>query len=224
LFGVLFMFASIIEMPESNQEASRKLDGMFKLRHEVFKERLDWEVGSQAGKERDMFDDLDPVYIVCEHQGEVLGSWRLLQTTRPYMLKDVFPELLYGQKAPEAHDVWEISRFAVSKRVANNESLGTINTVTNLLLEQLFTFAARREISRIVAVADVRFERILKRAGLLTQRFGPPMQIGVTRAISGYADVSDLNVRRMRLGSREALKGDAREPGFILPAQRLKAA
>ena len=88
------MFASIIEMPESNQEASRKLDGMFKLRHEVFKERLDWEVGSQAGKERDMFDDLDPVYIVCEHQGEVLGSWRLLQTTRPYMLKDVFPELL----------------------------------------------------------------------------------------------------------------------------------
>ena len=218
------MFASIIEMPESNQEASRKLDGMFKLRHEVFKERLDWEVGSQAGKERDMFDDLDPVYIVCEHQGEVLGSWRLLQTTRPYMLKDVFPELLYGQKAPEAHDVWEISRFAVSKRVANNESLGTINTVTNLLLEQLFTFAARREISRIVAVADVRFERILKRAGLLTQRFGPPMQIGVTRAISGYADVSDLNVRRMRLGSREALKGDAREPGFILPAQRLKAA
>ncbi len=224
MFGVLFMFASIIEMPESNQEASRKLDGMFKLRHEVFKERLDWEVGSQAGKERDMFDDLDPVYIVCEHQGEVLGSWRLLQTTRPYMLKDVFPELLYGQKAPEAHDVWEISRFAVSKRVANNESLGTINTVTNLLLEQLFTFAARREISRIVAVADVRFERILKRAGLLTQRFGPPMQIGVTRAISGYADVSDLNVRRMRLGSREALKGDAREPGFILPAQRLKAA
>lgn len=112
----------------------------------------------------------------------------------------------------------------MSKRVANNESLGTINTVTNLLLEQLFTFAARREISRIVAVADVRFERILKRAGLLTQRFGPPMQIGVTRAISGYADVSDLNVRRMRLGSREALKGDAREPGFILPAQRLKAA
>src|SRR5262245_37384863 len=173
------MLASIIEMPEATADASRKLDGMFRLRHEVFKERLDWEVGSQAGKERDMFDDLDPVYIVCEHAGEVLGSWRLLPTTQPYMLKDVFPELLYGMPAPQAPDVWEISRFAVSKRIANNESLGTINTVTNLLLEQLFTFAARRNISRIVAVADVRFERILRRAGLLTQRFGPPMQIGV---------------------------------------------
>jgi N-acyl-L-homoserine lactone synthetase len=200
------MFASIIEMPEAAAAASRQLEGMFRLRHEVFKERLDWEVGSQGGKERDLFDDLDPVYIVCEDGGEVLGSWRLLPTTQPYMLKDVFPELLYGMPAPQAPDVWEISRFAVSKRIASNESLGTINTVTNLLLEQLFNFAARRKISRIVAVADVRFERILRRAGLLTQRFGPPMQIGVTRAISGYADVSDLNVRRMRLNAREPLQ------------------
>lgn len=197
------MFASIIEMPETSLDASRRLEGMFRLRHEVFKERLDWEVGSQSGRERDLFDDLDPVYIVCEEDGDVLGSWRLLPTTKPYMLKDVFPELLYGMPAPEAPDVWEISRFAVSKRVCGNESLGTIKTVTNLLLEQLFNFAAQREISRIVAVADVRFERILKRAGLLTFRYGPPMQIGVTRAVSGYADVTDLNLRRLQLGLGE---------------------
>jgi len=190
------MRTSIIEMPEYTLEASRKLEGMFKLRHEVFKERLAWEVGSAGGKERDMFDDLDPVYIVCEHRGEVLGSWRLLPTTRPYMLKDVFPELLHGMPAPEAPDVWEISRFAVSKRVVGNESLGTINMVTDMLLEQLGAFAARRNISRIVAVSDVRFERILKRAGLLSHRYGPPLQIGVTRAVSGYADVSELNQRR----------------------------
>ena len=193
------MHASIIEMPESSNDASRRLEGMFKLRHEVFKERLDWEVGSQNGRERDMFDDLDPVYIVCEDEGDVLGTWRLLPTTKPYMLKDVFPELLYGMPAPEAPDVWEISRFAVSKRVIGNDSLGTIKRVTNLLLEQLFAFAAHRDIRQIVA-ADVRFERILKRSGLLTHRYGPPLQIGVTKAISGYADVSDLNLRRLQLG------------------------
>ncbi len=196
------MLASIIEMPEHAAGMSQQLDGMFRLRHEVFKERLAWDVGSRAGKERDIFDDLDPVYIVCEDEGGVLGSWRLLPTTGPYMLQDVFPELLHGQPAPNAPDVWEISRFAVSKRVMGNESLGTINKVTNLLLDQLFTFATRRNISRIVAVSDVRFERILKRAGLLTQRFGPPLQIGVTRAVSGYADVSELNTRRVqRIGA-----------------------
>jgi len=193
------MLTSIIEMPENTIETSRKLEGMFRLRHEVFKERLAWEVGSIAGKERDLFDDLDPVYIVCEHEGQVLGSWRLLPTTSPYMLKDVFPELLHGMPAPQAPDVWEISRFAVSKRVVGNESLGTINMVTDMLLDQLGAFAKRRNISRIVAVTDVRFERILKRAGLLTNRFGPPLEIGVTRAVAGYADVQDLSVRRQQL-------------------------
>lgn len=193
------MRASIIEMPTDASAMSAHLDGMFRLRHEVFKERLDWDVGSNAGRERDDFDDLDPVYIVCEQDGEVLGSWRLLPTTGPNMLRDVFPELLHGAPAPCAPDVWEISRFAVSKRVAGNDSLGTIRVVTQLLLNQLFTFASRRNLSRIVAVCDVRFERILKRSGLLTHRFGPPMQVGVTRAVAGFADVTALNLRRMQL-------------------------
>lgn len=201
------MQASIIEMPDQSSHSLNALEGMFRLRHEVFKERLNWDVGSIAGRERDVFDDLDPVYIVCEDEGEVLGSWRLLPTTGPYMLKNVFPELLHGAPAPEAENTWEISRFAVSKRVAGNESLGTVKKVTNILLEELFKFASRRQIERIVAVSDIRFERILKRAGLLTQRYGEPLQIGVTKAVSGYADVTELNLRRMALKSGDAKQG-----------------
>jgi acyl homoserine lactone synthase len=196
------MLASIIEKPHTGRDVTARLEGMFKLRHEVFKERLQWDVGSVAGRERDMFDDLDPVYIVCEQDGEVLGSWRLLPTTGPYMLRDVFPELLHGQAAPSAPDVWEISRFAVSKRVVGNESLGTIRNVTQMLLDQLFTFAARKNLSRIIAVCDVRFERILKRSGLMTNRFGPTLPIGVTEAVAGYADVTELNLRRLQLVAR----------------------
>ena len=193
------MQTSIIEMSNEGALSSSTLDSMFRLRHEVFKERLKWDVGSVAGKERDAFDDLDPVYIVCEQDGEVLGSWRALPTTGPYMLKDVFPELLYGQPAPEAEDIWEISRFAVSKKVAGMESLGTIRTVTNMLMEELFKFASRRKLRRIVAVSDIRFERIMKRAGFETTRYGPPMQIGVTKALSAYADVSEINLRHKRV-------------------------
>jgi N-acyl-L-homoserine lactone synthetase len=206
------MQASIIEMPDQRSISTSALEGMFRLRHEVFKERLNWDVGCIAGKERDDFDDLNPVYIVCEEDGEVLGSWRLLPTTGPYMLKNVFPELLHGAPAPEADNIWEISRFAVSKRVAGNDSLGTIRKVTNTLLEELFKFASRRKIERIVAVSDIRFERILKRAGLLTTRFGEPLQIGVTKAVSGYADVSELNLRRLELAVEIPSFSTARPP------------
>lgn len=204
------MRAAIIEMPDRAPDIARQLDSMFRLRHEVFGLRLAWDVGSAAGRERDLFDDLDPVYIVCEQDGEVLGSWRLLPTTGPYMLKDVFSQLLYGTLPPVASDVWEISRFAVSKRVAGNGSLGTIRAVTQLLLEQLFTFAARRKINRIVAVTEVRFERVLGRAGLLTERFGPLLRIGKTMAVSGFADVSDLNLRRLQLAAAAARDGGLR--------------
>lgn len=199
------MQASIIDMNDTHTTHGSALDGMFRLRHEVFKERLNWDVGSMSGKERDDFDDLEPVYIVCEEGGEVLGSWRLLPTTGPYMLKNVFPELLHGAPAPEQENIWEISRFAVSKRVAGNDSLGTIRSVTNTLLDELFTFAARRKIERIVAVSDVRFERILKRAGLLTKRYGPALQVGVTKAVAGFADVNELNLKRLELAGQKAI-------------------
>jgi acyl homoserine lactone synthase len=214
------MLASIIDMSHATPDMSQRLDGMFRLRHEVFRERLNWDVGSMHGRERDQFDDLEAVYIVCEQDGEVLGSWRLLPTLGPYMLKDVFPELLHGEAAPQASDVWEISRFAVSKRVAGNDSLGTIRAVTQLLLDQLFTFAAKRNLSRIVAVSDVRFERILKRSGLVTERFGPPMQIGVTQAVAGWADVSALNLQRMHSVVQMAISHNS----VTTPSDHLKLA
>ncbi len=218
------MLASIIDMSHATPDMSQRLDGMFKLRHEVFRERLNWDVGSTYGRERDQFDELEPVYIVCEQDGEVLGSWRLLPTLGPYMLKDVFPELLHGVPAPQSADTWEISRFAVSKRVAGNDSLGTIRSVTQLLLDQLFTFAAKRNLARIVAVTDVRFERILRRSGLQTERFGPPMQIGVTQAVAGYADVSALNLQRMHGGVQMDLGRDVLQTARAIPDQLKLAA
>ena len=84
---------------------------MFRFRHRVFHERLGWEVESRNGLEMDRFDALDPVYMVSENiRKEIDGSWRLLPTTGPYMLKDTFPQLLRGEAAPRDPAVWEISR------------------------------------------------------------------------------------------------------------------
>lgn len=198
------MRASLIEMADhgSDPNSNAALDSMFRLRHEVFKERLNWDVGSDAGKERDNFDDLEPAYLICEQDGEVLGSWRALPTKGPYMLKNVFPELLYGQAAPEADDIWEVSRFAVSKRVVGGGSMAALRTVTNILMEELYKFAQRKNLTRIVAVTDLRFERILNRSGYPTTRYGPPMQMGVTKALAAYTDVSEINLRTpVRSGS-----------------------
>ena len=60
------MQASIIEMSEHSGQSSPSLDSMFRLRHEVFKERLKWDVGSMSGQERDNFDRAIPKAMVMK--------------------------------------------------------------------------------------------------------------------------------------------------------------
>ena len=71
------------------------IDQMFRLRAKAFADRLNWDVKVIDGQERDRFDDCDPLYILSLNPaGRVAGSARLLQTTGPNMLADVFPQLL----------------------------------------------------------------------------------------------------------------------------------
>ena len=75
---------------------SHLIDKMFRLRAHVFHDRLNWDVNVTDGKERDRYDDEQPVYIIyCDHQGqEVKGSLRLLRTTGPTLLADIFCDTL----------------------------------------------------------------------------------------------------------------------------------
>lgn len=164
-------------------------DQIYRLRHRVFNGRLNWEVNDEAGRERDEFDELPQVYAcTLDQYDRVVGTWRLLPTTGPYMLRDVFPELLHGQEAPCHHNVWEVSRFAVA---AHEDSWSAAEEVAIMreLVTALFRFGHENGITRIVAVTDLRFERLLGRCGLTTKRYGPPQDFGVTKAVAGWADV-----------------------------------
>ena len=177
------------------------LQSMFRLRHEVFRERLGWDVTSVAGLERDGYDALAPVYGLSHVDGRVNGCWRLLPTTGAYMLRDLFPELLEGADAPSAPDVWEVSRFAVlCPPNGRSDSFAGTSQITGQLLEALLEFGLANGVTQIVAASDVRFERVLKRAGLRSGRFAPSRRLGNTRSVAGWTDVTSANLARVRNG------------------------
>ncbi|MDF5752603.1 acyl-homoserine-lactone synthase [Spongiactinospora sp. TRM90649] len=96
--------------------APELLHGMFRLRHEVFRVRLGWDVESRDGMERDVYDDLHPYYVILhDGPGNVLGCCRLLPTAGRYMLGEVpaFRAALGERPPPRDRRVWEISRMAV---------------------------------------------------------------------------------------------------------------
>lgn len=163
------------------------LDSMYRLRSEAFAERLGWEVTSVRGREIDAFDALEPTYMIVRDTFEpmrALGCWRLLPTTGPYMLRDVFPELLDGEEAPRDPRVWEISRYAVSQATRTAGRGFGFGDVSIAMWRSLFAFARDAGIDAYVAVTTVAVERLVARLGLTIERYGPPRQIGCELSVA----------------------------------------
>jgi len=167
------------------------LDNMHHLRCRVFRDRLKWDIHCENNRDIDFYDRLNPVYaIATPDRRTATGCWRILPTTGPNMLRDIFPQLVEKGAVPEGEQIWEISRFAVDTLTPTYESLASLHATTSELLIKLVEFGLNNGIRNFVAASDVRFERILKRSGLTVKRLGAVQRIGKTPAVSGYIDVT----------------------------------
>ncbi|MES2951740.1 MAG: acyl-homoserine-lactone synthase [Pseudomonadota bacterium] len=186
----------LVQTFSPDQLAYDDMVGMHRLRYEVFAERLGWDVGTENGMERDQFDDIAQVAFMLAKspEGLVDACWRILPTTGPYMLRDVFPELLHGQQAPMSDDCWELSRFAVAtnRTATGNASFGPISRA---LMAESAAFAKDRGINRYVTVTTPIMERMLKHQGLHIHRIGPPIRIGVAAAVACVIEVDDITLK-----------------------------
>jgi acyl homoserine lactone synthase len=177
-------------------EFGEQLQQMHRLRHRVFKRRLNWGVESNDGMEVDRFDALRPVYLLqSSSDGRISGCVRLLPTSGPTMLRDVFPELLAGHAPPARHDIWESSRFALDLPPSREKATGGLAKATCELFAGMIEFGLSRSLIDIVTVTDLRIERILRRAGWPLRRLGAPRPIGTTTAVAGYLEISPEALR-----------------------------
>ncbi len=168
---------------------SEDLWAMHKLRARVFKGRMGWEIPILSGMEIDGYDAIEPTYMLIKsNAGVLLGCWRVLPTVGPYMLKDSFPELLHGQPAPESKKIWELSRFAIE--TDSNDGFGFSN-LTIESIREMMAYGKKHGVKQYVTVTTTAIERLLRRAGAVTSRLGPPLVIGVENAVALYLDVSE---------------------------------
>src|SRR5947209_11257592 len=89
------------------------IEEVYRFRHRFFVEHMRWEnLRRPDGREIDSFDGPDAVHIVHKDDTGVFIYTRLLPTTGPHLLQDVYPEILQGNVAPQGPDVWEWTRAA----------------------------------------------------------------------------------------------------------------
>jgi len=163
------------------------IDQMHVLRARVFRDRLDWEVDVVRGREVDDYDALDPIYllVVSDSTNQVVGCARLLPGSGPTMLGRTFPVLLDGGPLPRGHHLTESSRFCIDTDVAGANTARGLHQATMMLFSGILDWAIAHGHSHVMTVTDLRFERIVKRAGLPFSRLGSPHPIGNTMAIAG---------------------------------------
>lgn len=183
-----------IDYANSKKLSPNLVQSMFNLREKVFKGRLGWDVTSIDGKEKDEFDELNPVYMLSSNNSHQLeGCWRLLPTTGSYMLKDVFPQLLRGEEVPEDEHIWELSRLAVAPQSEHYRMKANLNEVTFDMFRNVYDFAVENNIKRYVVVTSAAIERLLRQVGIPTQRFGDGKltRIGKVTSVCVWVDINE---------------------------------
>jgi len=152
----------------------RELAEMFRERKKVFVDRLGWEIPVVGGEfEIDQFDTDEAVYLIStDAHGRQLGSCRLLPTTSPHLLGDVFPHLC-EHGAPRGEDVWEITRMCTTA-AAGPVPKPFRQRITIAAVEYALLYG----IKRFTLVTHAQFLSFILSTGVDCEPLGLPQQHG----------------------------------------------
>jgi acyl homoserine lactone synthase len=145
-----------------------------KFRKSLFIDKLGWDLRAQGEVEMDEFDNENAVFCIVFRDGDVVGGFRAIQASNPYLARNVFASFASSQAYPTRPDYWEISRFGVM--TDRDASL-----VARANYSVMFRFALKRQATALIAIADLAYERYLATLGIVTARYGQSEIIGHDR-------------------------------------------
>lgn len=201
--------------PDRYADHSNQLAQMHRLRANVFRGRLEWDVTVTESGEFDEYDRFDPTYILAiTDDARVAGCARLLPTQGPTMLERTFPQLLETGSLGASPTMVESSRFCVDTSLAEAREGGQLHLATLTMFAGVIEWSMANGYNEIVTATDLRFERILNRAGWPMRRLGEPKEIGNTVAIAGSLPADAKSFNLVRPASYQSAISDIQRPNI----------
>jgi len=184
-------------LPENRFDYAIPLMQMHHDRKRVFVDTLGWELPSPLSwLEVDDFDDHRAVYLLARSEGTGYhqGSVRLLPTTGPHMLSQLFSNLCAGP-VPIGDDVWEISRLVSSPDTVPGTSVIRIHRLLALALAE---FALLNSILRYTLVTEAHRVPALLSVGWPVEPLGLPTWVMGQHLQALQISVSPATLAKMR--------------------------
>ncbi|WP_421375299.1 acyl-homoserine-lactone synthase [Paraburkholderia sp. DD10] len=168
------------------------------FRHRVFVQRLHWEipgVSHDATGEWDEFDGGATVHLAAlSADEEVCGCARLMPTTGPYLLRDVFQELARPDSLPSSPSIWEMSRFAGSG--LPDHRTGSMSGMS--LFPYAMALALSLGATRVIGVVSRSVARLYRRFGLDLLDIGVGTAPGCTNIVACSIDLAPTTFHKLQ--------------------------
>jgi acyl homoserine lactone synthase len=206
----------IIIVEEHNAHEHRDLlREMYRLRTRVFRDRLGWDVTVVDGLERDRYDEEAPVYLILadEEAKRVIGSLRLLPTTGPTLLADLFSDTLPDAAFLSAPSIWECTRFCLDEELLATAGRAEVLLASGRLLAALGQVALKAGIVTILGNFAPSMLRVYRRIGCevevlgTTHRYGGPVHLGAFRVSADHLRQIEGRVAALQAAIRPAELG-----------------
>jgi len=181
---------------------SHLLDQMFRLRKRVFHDELQWDVPVRGNIERDSYDDLSPVYLmwVSDDAQTLYGAMRLMPTTGPTLLYDVFRRTFPDAAGLIGPGIWEATRTCIDAPRVARDFPGTDQARGfGLLCLAAAECSIQHGIHTVLSNYEPQMKRIYMRSGARIQELGRADGFGVRPVCCGAFEISDTFLASMRL-------------------------
>ncbi len=164
------------------------LASMHRLRHRVFVERQKYDVPTYRNMEWDQFDTPAAVYLVWrDEEGEARAVTRLIPTTLPYMIQELWADLVDGEALPSHDKVWEATRFGIDRGLSPDKRREVLGELVCGCLE----FGLRNNIDEFLCVMPIQIiNGAIRAAGVTVDVLGEPRKLGGLPVVSGRVHIN----------------------------------
>jgi len=154
--------------PTNRNDYKKELNDYFHIRKRVFVDALGWRLPTINDMEIEHYDTKeDPVYIlsVDDSNGAVRGGVRLMPTTGPHLMKDVFSSWFANPIVLESATIWEATRFCVDPAYLRGPYTPRgLNLATSELICGAWDLGAEIGLTQLTAICHLGMVNALKRA------------------------------------------------------------
>jgi acyl-homoserine lactone synthase len=177
-----------------------QLEEMYRIRHSIYVEGRGWKaIARPDGREIDQFDTDDANYLLgLDDNGAVVSGVRLLPTTGPHLMRDVFPHIVTWGRIPSDPHIHEMTRIFVWGKPRKEDRYRAVRELFCGIVE----YSMARQINHISIVCDTFFIPQFLENGWKLHHLGLPTEYpeGVCAAVLLEAEPAMLGRMRTNCG------------------------